>query len=323
MGSIFLGIIIFIILLAILMGIRIVPEAKTMVIERLGKYHKTLSSGFNVIIPFLDRVKMVPELIVSNAMDDSGNKSISVKNSRFIDLREQVFDYPKQNVITSDNVTVGIDAVIYFQVVEPQKSVYEIVNYPIAIKKMTQTTLRNVIGELELDQTLTSRDTINGKLQAILDEATDKWGIKVNRVELQDIIPPDNIRAQMEKQMSAEREKRARILTAEGEKQSAILTAEGVKASEINKAEGEKQAAILRAEGEAQAITCVKDALGSEKSYINYLVAIKYIDAFKKMADGKDTKMVYMPYEASGVLSSIGGIKDMFKDSNIPTMPMK
>jgi regulator of protease activity HflC (stomatin/prohibitin superfamily) len=292
-----------------------------MIIERLGKFHRTLTSGINVIVPFLDKVRMVPELITSNTMDDESTKDLSVTKSRFIDLREQVFDYPKQNVITSDNVTVEIDAVIYFQVVEPEKSVYEIVNYPIAIKKMTQTTLRNVIGELELDQTLTSRDTINSKLQTILDEATDKWGIKVNRVELQDIIPPDNIRVQMEKQMSAEREKRAMVLTAEGEKQAAILKAEGVKASEINQAEGAKQAAILRAEGEARSIECVKDALGSEKNYIDYLVAIKYIEAFRQMAEGKDAKLVYMPYEASGVLSSIGGIKELFKGAG-PGAPL-
>jgi regulator of protease activity HflC (stomatin/prohibitin superfamily) len=315
--NIFLIVIVVILIIALFTGIRIVPEAKAVIVERLGKYHKTLSSGFNIIVPILDQVRTVPELKPTLNKATGEHKTV-IANTRFIDLREQVLDYPKQNVITKDNVTVAIDAVIYFQVTDPKRSIYEIVNYPLAIEKLTQTTLRNVIGELELDESLTSRDTINGKLQLILDEATDKWGIKVNRVELQDIIPPDDIKKQMEKQMSAEREKRASILYAEGQKQSAILQAEGVKQSLINRAQGDKEASILRAEGEAKAITAVKSALESTDGYMQYLVAMRYIDTFKEMSSGQDNKLIYMPYEASGVLSSLGGIKDMFVQKNIP-----
>jgi len=313
----FLIVIVVIIVIALFMGIRIVPEAKALIVERLGKYHKTLSSGFNIIVPFLDKARTVPEL-KPTLNKATGETTLLIATTRFIDLREQVLDYPKQNVITKDNVTVAIDAVIYFQVTDPKKSIYEIVNYPMAIEKLTQTTLRNVIGELELDETLTSRDTINSKLQAILDEATDKWGIKVNRVELQDIIPPEDIKKQMEKQMGAEREKRASILYAEGQKQSAILQAEGVKQALINRAEGDKQASILRAQGEAKAIEAVKAALDSTEGYMQYLIAMRYIDTFKDMSSGKDNKLIYMPYETSGVLSSLGGIKDMFVEKSAP-----
>jgi regulator of protease activity HflC (stomatin/prohibitin superfamily) len=315
--NIFLIVVVVIIVFALFMGIRIVPEAKALIVERLGKYHKTLSSGFNIIVPFLDQARTVPEL-KPTLNKATGETRLLIANTRFIDLREQVLDYPKQNVITKDNVTVAIDAVIYFQVTDPKKSIYEIVNYPMAIEKLTQTTLRNVIGELELDETLTSRDTINSKLQAILDEATDKWGIKVNRVELQDIIPPEDIKKQMEKQMGAEREKRASILYAEGQKQSAILQAEGVKQALINRAEGDKQASILRAQGEAKAIEAVKAALDSTEGYMQYLIAMRYIDTFKDMSSGKDNKLIYMPYETSGVLSSLGGIKDMFVEKSAP-----
>lgn len=315
--NIFLIVVVAILIIALFTGIRIVPEAKAVIVERLGRYHKTLSSGFNLIVPILDQVRTVPEL-KTTSNSKMGDHKMVIANTRYIDLREQVLDYPKQNVITKDNVTVAIDAVIYFQVTDPKSSVYEIVNYPLAIEKLTQTTLRNVIGELELDESLTSRDTINGKLQLILDEATDKWGIKVNRVELQDIIPPDDIKKQMEKQMSAERERRASILRAEGEKQSAILQAEGVKQSLINKAQGDREASILRAEGEAKAIIAVKGALDSTEGYIQYLVAMRYIDTFKEMSSGQDNKLIYMPYEASGVLSSLGGIKDMFIQKDFP-----
>jgi regulator of protease activity HflC (stomatin/prohibitin superfamily) len=241
-------------------------------------------------------------------------------------MREQVYDFDKQNVITKDNVMTEINALLYFQVVDPVKSVYEIQNLPMAIEKLTQTTLRNVVGELELDETLTSRDTINNKLRTVLDEATNKWGVKVNRVELQDITPPESIRFAMEKQMQAERDKRAEILKAEGEKQSAILKSEGEKSAEINAAEAEKQAKILKAQGQAEAqilqaeaekrsIELVSEAVAKQKADpVNYLLAIKYIESLKEMTSGKDNKTVYLPYEATGVLSSLGGIKEMFKN---------
>lgn len=241
-----------------------------------------------------------------------------------IDLREQVYDFPSQQVITRDNVTTEINALIYFQITDPKKAVYEIDNLPNAIEKLTQTSLRNVIGELELDETLTSRDTINSKLQAILDDATNKWGVKVNRVELQDITPPESVRVAMEKQMQAERNRRAEILNAEGEKQSLILKSEGEKASKINQAEATKRAEILRAEGEAQAIILnaqaeaeaikrVAEAVAaSNTNPATYMLAMKYIETLKDMTSGKDTKTVFLPYEASSVLSSLGSIKSLF-----------
>ena len=236
-----------------------------------------------------------------------------------------MYDFPSQQVITKDNVTTEINALIYFQIVDAKKSVYEIDNLPNAIEKLTQTSLRNVIGELELDETLTSRDTINSKLQAILDDATNKWGVKVNRVELQDITPPESVRVAMEKQMQAERNRRAEILNAEGEKKSLILRSEGekesrinaaeaVKQSEILRAEGESRAKVLQAEAEAKAIERIAQAISSTKTDpATYLLAVKYIETLNEMVSGKDNKTIYIPYEASGLLSSIGSIKDMFK----------
>ena len=302
-------------------GFKIIQQAETMVVERLGKYNRTLDSGINIIIPILDKPRAIFwRYRVTNV---SGEDVTTTTLQKQIDLREQVFDFPRQNVITKDNVTIEIDAMLYFQITDPVKSTYEIANLPNAIEKLTQTTLRNVMGELALDECLVSRDVINTKLRGILDEATDKWGVKVNRVELQDITPPDDIQKAMEQQMRAERDRRAKILEAEGNKKSAILEAEGVKESEINKAQGEKQAAILRAEGEAEARIKVadaeKDAIASISESIkstkgdpaNYLIAVRYIEALKEMVSGKNNKVIYLPYEATGVLSSIGGIKDM------------
>ena len=227
----------------ILRGIKIVSQSETMIVERLGKYNRTLNAGINVILPIVEQAK---ETIVRRQ-----NGAIT-RTSR-IDMREQVYDFDKQSVITKDNVMTEINALLYFQIVDPMKAVYEIQNLPVAIEKLTQTTLRNVVGEMELDETLTSRDTINSKLRNVLDDATNKWGVKVNRVELQDITPPESIRRTMELQMQAERNRRAEILKAEGEKQSQILNSEGEKQAEINAAEAEKQANILKAEGEARA----------------------------------------------------------------------
>jgi regulator of protease activity HflC (stomatin/prohibitin superfamily) len=231
--------------------------------------------------------------------------------------------FPRQNVITKDNVVVEIDALIYSQITDPVRATYEIANLPDAIEKLTQTTLRNVIGEMELDHVLSSRDTINAKLREILDEATHKWGAKVSRVELKDINPPRDIRDAMEKQMRAERDRRAAILTAEAEKQSRILQAEGIRQSEINKAEGEKQARILAAdaeaafrlkvaEAEAQAIERITSAIkGTGGDPARYLIAIRYLEALKEMVSGTNNKVVYLPYEATGVLASLGGIREM------------
>ncbi len=302
------------VIIYVLNGIKIVSQSETMIVERLGRYHRTLQAGINIILPIVERPKQ------TIARMNTGTLHMVSR----IDLREQVYDFDKQSVITKDNVMTEINALLYFQIVDPIKSVYEIKNLPMAIEKLTQTTLRNVVGEMELDETLTSRDTINSKLRSVLDDATNKWGVKVNRVELQDITPPESIRFAMEKQMQAERDRRAEILKAEGEKQSAILKSEGEKASEINAAEAEKQARILKAQGQAEAqilqaeaeakaiaqISAAVAAKGSDP--VQYLLAIKYIDGLKEMVSGKDNKTVYLPYEASSMLSSLGSIKDLF-----------
>ena len=302
-------------------GFKIIQQAETMVIERLGKYNRTLESGINIIIPIFDKPRAI--FWRYRATDVSGVDIVTQRMTKKIDLREQVFDFPRQNVITKDNVTIEIDAMLYFQITDPVKSTYEIANLPNAIEKLTQTTLRNVLGELDLDECLVSRDVINTKLRAILDEATDKWGVKVNRVELQDITPPPEIQKAMEQQMRAERDRRASILEAEGKKKAAILESEGVKESAINMAEGEKKSRILLAEGEAEArvkvATAEKEAIdriteaisASKGDPANYLIAVRYIETLKEMVSGQNNKVVYLPYEATGVLSSIGGIKDM------------
>ncbi|MBO4840584.1 MAG: SPFH/Band 7/PHB domain protein [Bacteroidaceae bacterium] len=291
----------------------IIPQSETKIIERLGRYRATLKPGINIIIPFIDNAKNI----------------VALRNGRYvytnnIDLREQVYDFPKQNVITKDNIQMEINALLYFQIMDPFKAAYEINNLPNAIEKLTQTTLRNIIGELELDETLTSRDTINTKLRVVLDDATDKWGVKVNRVELQDITPPATVLNAMEKQMQAERNKRAQILTSEGEKAADILASEGEKTAMINRAEANKQQAILVAEGEAQArirkaeaeakaIELISEAVGKSTNPANYLLAQKYIQMMQELAQGDKAKTVYLPYEATNLMGSIGGIKELFK----------
>lgn len=295
------------------MAIIIVPQSETRIIERLGKYYATLKPGVNIIIPFIDRSKIMVTM----------NRGRYVYRTS-IDLREQVYDFARQNVITKDNIQMQINALLYFQIVDPFKAMYEISDLPNAIEKLTQTTLRNIIGEMELDQTLTSRDTINTKLRGVLDDATNKWGIKVNRVELQDIIPPESVLQAMEKQMQAERNKRATILTSEGEKQAAILASEADKTSTINRAEADKQQKILRAEGEAEArirkaqaeaiaIEKITEAVGKSTNPANYLLAQKYIQMLETLAEGDKTKTVYLPFEATNLMGSLGGIKELFK----------
>jgi regulator of protease activity HflC (stomatin/prohibitin superfamily) len=228
-------------------------------------------------------------------------------------------------VITKDNVTTTINALLYFQIVDPMKAIYEIDNLPNAIEKLTQTTLRNVIGELELDETLTSRDTINSKLRAVLDDATNKWGVKVNRVELQDITPPESVRRSMEQQMQAERERRAKVLEARGQKEAMILQSEGEKESQINQAEAERQTQILKAQGEAdarvlqataeaEAIRKVAEAIASTKTDpATYMLVSRYIETLKEMAAGQDSKLVYLPYESSNLMSALGAMTDLKK----------
>ena len=295
------------------MAIVIIPQSETRIIERLGRYYATLKPGINIIIPFIDKAKVI----------------VTYQRGRYtysnhIDLREQVYDFDKQNVITKDNIQMQINALLYFQIVDPFKAVYEINNLPNAIEKLTQTTLRNIIGEMELDQTLTSRDVINTKLRGVLDDATHQWGIKLNRVELQAITPPHSVLPATAKQMQAERDKRATILTSEGQKQAQILKSEGEKAATINRAEADKQQAILRAEGEATArirkaeaeaaaIEKVTQAVGQTTNPANYLLAKNYIQMLQQVAAGDKSKTVFLPYEASNLMGSLGGIKELFK----------
>lgn len=272
-------------------GLKIIRPWEKGLIERLGKYQRTASSGLTLIIPFLERLLKV-------------------------DMREQVHDIPPQGVITKDNVVVEVDAVVYYEVTDPVKVSYNVVDFYMAVTKLAQTNLRNLIGDLALDESLTSRDIINTQLRQILDEATDKWGVKVTRVELQKIEPPVDVTEAMHRQMKAERERRAMILEAEGLKKSAILKAEG-QAEAIKKvADAEKYEKLTVAKGEAEAIETVYGAIHNGKP-TNDLIAIKYLEALEKMADGKATK-IFLPIEATGVLSSIGGIGELFKEKTTP-----
>jgi len=268
-------------------GIKIVRPWEKGLIERLGKYQRTADSGLSVIIPFLERIIKV-------------------------DMREQVVDVPPQGVITKDNVVVEVDAVVYYEITDPVKVTYNIANYYAAVTKLAQTNLRNLIGDLSLDQSLTSRELINSKLRQILDDATDKWGAKVGRVELQRIEPPTDVTEAMHRQMKAERERRAIILEAEGQKRSAILKAEG-KAEAIKKvADADKYQKLTVAKGEAEAVETVYGAIHKGRP-TNDLIAIKYLESLQKIADGQATK-VFLPYEASGILASIGGIGELLKE---------
>ena len=324
MGAlIVVGLIALVVIVFAVQGLKIIRQGETKVIERLGRYHSTLSSGINIIWPILDRPRKVYKRYVVTRMN--GATQTLIRMSDVIDLREQVYDFPEQSVITKDNVTTSINALLYFQITDPFKSVYEIENLPNAIEKLTQTTLRNIIGELELDETLTSRDTINSRLREVLDEATNKWGVKVNRVELQDITPPESVRRAMEQQMQAERERRAKILKAEGDKTSKILYSEGEKEAQINQAkaqkesqilmaQGEAEAKILQAKAEAEAIEKLAEAIkGTSSDPASYQIALKYIETLKEMTSGKDNKTVYIPYEATSLLGSLGGIKEILK----------
>ena len=265
--------------------VRIVPQARARVVERLGRYHRTLNAGLALVVPFIDRLRPL------------------------IDLREQVVSFPPQPVITEDNLVVNIDSVIYFQVTDAKAASYEIANYIQAIEQLTVTTLRNVIGGMALEKTLTSRDEINSQLRGVLDEATGKWGIRVNRVELKAIDPPASIKDTMEKQMRADREKRAAILQAEGQKQAAILTAEGEKQAAVLRAQGQREATILEAEGQAKAIDTVFKAI-HEGNPDPQLLAYQYVQALPQIAQGESNKVWIIPAEFQRALGRIGGDDD-------------
>lgn len=290
-------IILFILLLVIVRNIKIVPQANAYVIERLGAYYATWSTGLHLKVPFIDRI------------------------SKKVTLKEQVVDFPPQPVITRDNVTMQIDTVVYFEITDPKLYTYGVENPLAAIENLTATTLRNIIGDLELDSTLTSRDTINDKIRIILDEATDAWGIKVIRVELKNILPPREIQEAMEKQMKAERERRARILDAEGEKRSQILVAEGMKESAILKADAVKEQKIREASGEAEAILTVQKAnanaikMLNEASPSDPVIALRSLEAFAKAADGKATKII-VPSDIQNMAGYVTSLKALWDDNN-------
>ena len=294
-SSIIVIVIIIIVILLIVTNIRIVPQANAFVIERLGTYMQTWQTGLHFKIPLIDKV------------------------ARKVSLKEHVIDFPPQPVITKDNVTIEIDTVVYFQVTDPKLFTYGVENPMAAIENLSATTLRNIIGELELDETLTSRELINSKITLVLDEATDAWGIKINRVEVKNITPPRDIQAAMEKQMRAEREKREAILQAEGEKRSAVLIAEGNKEALILSAEAEKEAAIRRAEGEAQAILKVQEATASgirmiaEAGATKEVLTLKGLEAFEHAADGQSTKII-IPSEIQGLAGLASSLTEIAKD---------
>ncbi|NLD36723.1 MAG: SPFH/Band 7/PHB domain protein [Desulfatiglans sp.] len=291
-------IIMIVVIFVVAMGTRIVLPYQKGLIERFGKYQRTVDSGLTIIVPFIDSITKV-------------------------DMREQVVDVPPQAVITKDNVAVEVDAVVYYEITDPVKVKYNISDFYLAATKLAQTNLRNLIGDMALDESLTSREIINNKLRQVLDEATDKWGARVTRVELQRIEPPADVTTAMHRQMKAERERRAAILEAEGKKQAAILEAEGLKLSQILNAEGEAEAIkrvadadkyqkLTVAMGEAQAIETVFSAI-HKGNPTNDLIAIKYLEALPRIADGKATK-VFLPMETAGILGSIGGIGELFKE---------
>ena len=294
MGFVILAIIV-IAFIVVITNISVVQQSRAYVIERLGAFHSVWGVGMHFKVPFIDRI------------------------ARRVSLKEQVLDYPPQPVITKDNVTMQIDTVVYFQIIDPKLYAYGVEQPMAAMETLTATTLRNIIGDLELDQTLTSRDVVNTKMRSILDEATDPWGIKVNRVELKNILPPQDIQNSMEKQMKAERDRRQAILQAEGQKKSAILIAEGEKESAILRADAEKQAAILKAEGEAEAIRKVQQALADSLEMLNksapsdQVIKLKSIEAMQKVADGKATKII-IPSEMQGLVGLANGIVEGTKE---------
>jgi regulator of protease activity HflC (stomatin/prohibitin superfamily) len=292
--------------------IRIVPQASVMLIERLGRFNRVAASGLNILVPFLDKPRAV---FWTNSRPGMSS----------IDLREQFLDLPPQPVITRDNVTIHVDSVVYWQITDPVKAVYEMNNLVGGIVQLTITGMRAVMGDMDLDHTLSQRDQINSKLRLILDEATDKWGVKVTRVDVKNIDPPEDVRVTMEKQMTAERTRRALVLQAEGERQAAITRAEGEKQAAVTRSEGEKQSNILQAEGlaqarlrqaeaEAQAIAQVATAMQEHGNPAQYLITTRYIESLRDMTKSNNAKVIFMPVETSSMLSSVGTIKEMFSE---------
>ncbi len=299
---------------------KIIGQAEVMVVERLGRFHRIARSGFNILIPFIERPRAIDVRFLESDM--GGQRRIASRSAARIDLREQVLNFPSQPVITKDNVTIDIDAVLYYRVADPQKATYAVQNLPYALETLTRTTLRNIVGEMELDQTLASRDQINKRMREVIEEASIGWGVDVTRVELQAIEPPRDIQQSMELQMRAERERRAAVTNAEASKRAQILEAEGSRESQVRKAEGEKEAAVLRAQGLAEARLAMADAEAEairriaaalpEGQASTYLLGLKYLEALPKLSEGKGTTL-FLPSEASGVLSALGGLRQMLQ----------
>ncbi len=318
------GVSLILLLLLLFRSVYIVKQSEVIIIERLGKFHRLLGPGLHLVMPFTDAAHICEWTYVQ--LIEKNRYYRFVKHITRIDLRECVYDFPKQNVITKDNVNIEINALLYYQISSAKAAVYEVANLPEAIEKLTQTTLRNVIGSLDLDETLVSRDQINTKLRFILDEATDKWGVKINRVELQEVNPPYDIQQAMEKQMRAERDRRAMILEAEGKKGAAILEAEGERESNILRAKGQAESRILEADGQAQARLKVTQAEADaiemiQKAVPNgdplpYMIAREYIKTLPEITKDKNGKMIIVPYEASSMIGSLATVKTLFEKTN-------
>src|SRR5215207_7084385 len=318
-------------ILAMLVGFafasfKIVGQAEVMVIERLGRFHRVARSGLNILIPLFERPRSIDVRYFEIAV--GGTKRITSSSTSRIDLREQVLNFPSQPVITKDNVTIDIDAVLYYRVADPQKATYAVQNLPYALETLTRTTLRNIVGEMELDSTLASRDEINRRMREVIEEAAIGWGVDLTRVELQAIEPPRDIQQSMELQMRAERERRAAVTNAEATKRAAILEAEGVRESQVRRAEGEKDAAILRAQGLATARTAMAEAEADAIQRITaalpegqaamYLLGLKYLEALPKITEGAGTT-IFLPAEATGVMGAIGGLRELLGRTPGPT----
>lgn len=319
------GIIILLIVLVVALyvttsAVKIVGQAEVMVIERLGRFNRVARSGLNILLPFVDRPRTIDVRMFDT--DVNGVKRVTAGSTTRIDLREQVLSFPSQPVITKDNVTIDIDAVIYYRVADPQKATYAVQNLPFALETLTRTTLRNIVGEMELDQTLVSRDTINKRMRDVIEEASIGWGVDVTRVELQAIEPPREIQQSMELQMRAERERRAAVTQAEAGKRAAILQAEGVRESAVLRAQGMAEARLAMAQAEAETIGRIAAALpaGQASEAAAYLLALRYFEALPAVAQGPATTL-FLPAEASGVLGALGSLRSLLKDSSKPAPP--
>ena len=323
-----LGIVVALLVVVLIKSVKIIGQAEVIVVERLGRFHRVARSGLNLLIPFVERPRHLD--VRYSQTDVSGLRRITSGSTSRIDLREQVLNFPSQPVITKDNVTIDIDAVLYYRIADPQKATYSVQNLPYALETLTKTTLRQIVGEMELDSTLASREMINKRMREVIEEASIGWGVDVTRVELQAIEPPTDIQQAMELQMRAERERRAAVTTAEAGKRAAILEAEGVKESQVRRAEGEREASILRAQGqaearlttaqaEAEAVRRIAESLPEGQAAM-YLLGQKYLESLPSLTQGKGST-VFLPIEASGVMGALGSLREVLKAGGGTTVP--